>query len=157
MTSKLYFQGWLTFVEADKEWAGLCAAMATTLSKVKVDYHKSFKCFITPSFCWIARNQTLCMTNLWFLQLELQMGKLGSSDGCQLHHLLSFASACADSVEASWQQGLEKSRAGNLCTREYSVLRFFGFGAGFTSDHSCIVGIQCIQFVVGLKWKPYYK
>ena len=22
-------------------------------------------------------------------------------------------------------------KAGNLCTREYSVLRFFGFGAGF--------------------------
>ena len=67
------------------------------------------KWFITPTFCLIAQDQTLCLTNFWFLQLELQMGKLGSSDGCQLHHLLSFASACADTVEASWQQGLEKS------------------------------------------------
>ena len=24
------------------------------------------------------------------------------------------------------------------------LLRFFGLGAGFTSDHPCIVGIQCI-------------
>ena len=31
------------------------------------------------------------------------------------------------------------------------LLRFFGFGAGFTSDHPCIVGIQCVQFVGGLK------
>ena len=34
-------------------------------------------------------------------QLELQMGKLGSSEGCRLHQILSFASACADNVQAS--------------------------------------------------------
>ena len=28
--------------------------------------------------------------------------------------------------------------AGNLCTRDYSVLRFFVVGAGFTSDHTRI-------------------
>ena len=38
MTSKLDFQGRLTLVEVYTEWAGPCAAMATTLSKVKVDY-----------------------------------------------------------------------------------------------------------------------
>ena len=49
------------------------------------------------------------------------------------------------------------SRAGNLCTREYSALQFFGFGAGFISDHICIEGKQCIQFIGGLKLKPCYK
>ena len=34
-------------------------------------------------------------------QLELQMGKIGSSEGCNLHQILSFASACADTVQAS--------------------------------------------------------
>ena len=43
------------------------------------------------------------------------------------------------------------TRAGNLCTREYSALRSFGFGAGFISDHICIEGIQCIQCIDGLK------
>ena len=29
------------------------------------------------------------------------MGKLGSSAGCQLHHILTFASACADTVQVN--------------------------------------------------------
>ena len=45
-------------------------------------------------------------------------------------------------------QILLQIRAGNLCTRDLPFLRFFGFDAGFTSDHPCIVGIQ---FVGGLK------
>ena len=49
------------------------------------------------------------------------------------------------------------TKAGNLCTREYSVLRFFGFGAGFISDQICSEGEQCIQFIGGLKLKPCYK
>ena len=43
------------------------------------------------------------------------------------------------------------SKAGNLCTREYSVLRFFGFDADFTLENTCIVGIQCIQFMGKVK------
>ena len=62
-----------------------------------------------------------------------------------------------------YQQGVPKVsdrviiRAGNLCTREYSALRFFGFGAGFISDHICIEGKQCVQFIGGLKLKQCYK
>ena len=34
------------------------------------------------------------------------------------------------------------TRAGNLCTREYSALQFFGFGAGFISDHIYVLSVN---------------
>ena len=65
--------------------------------------------------------------------------------------LSGFLPAQRDIIAIIIERKRKNTRAGNLCTREYSVLRFFGFGAGFTSDHPCIVGIQCVQFVGGLK------
>ena len=35
-----------------------------------------------------------------------------------------------------------ETRAGNLCTREYSALQFFGFGAGFISDHIYVLSVN---------------
>ena len=97
-------------------------------------------------------NATSCFNWIWS-NWNLRGTHFSSSNFCFLfdEHLITRLRLYQTGCKCS------KSRAGNLCTREYSALRFFGFGGGFISDHLCIEGIQCIQCIGGRKLKACYK
>ena len=138
-------QGRLTLLEVYTDWAGPCTAMATILAKVKVSKRESNQ--VKKNYWQLHQHHHHHHHHLHqrLPQLELQMGKLGSSAGCQLHHILTFASACADTVQVNvFTEKFKESQALQDFRHNCTPTWLFIASGCFAAALEIIIGILAI-------------